>query len=106
MANSGEYRYIITILQRISNINDYGEEEENYVKERTTRANVLWSSGQRTLQNSEIFIPNQFDIIVHKYINIQDTTRIELQGKQYRVIEYHFDEYYQDIRVKIALIQD
>lgn len=101
---AGNYKYIIKILQPVTDIDDYGESKKQYVLQRTTRASVRWSSGKKSEINSELFIPNQLEIVIHRYIEINDDTRIELQGKTYRVIEYHDDLQFRDKVLKIEEI--
>lgn len=103
---AGGFKEPINVYKSVITTNEYGEELSEFVLQCKTRANVLWSSGRRTLENDEIFFPNQFDIIIHRYVKIYDDTRIELQGKMYRVIEYHQEPEFNDQRVKIEIINE
>lgn len=71
---------------------DYGHEIYNYEFAFATRANVIYNSGNRIIENSEIFYDNTLSFSVRSYCPVQDTDRIKYRNNFYRILSVN-DEY-------------
>lgn len=76
----------ISIFQPITEINEFGEQLQQYVLKYNTRARVLHDSGNRTIDNNAIFYPYQKTFNVRSYVPVSEYDQIEFEGKRYRVI--------------------
>jgi len=93
---SGAYKYLIELYHRETESNDYGEEKENYVLVRKTRAAINFRSRSRDLGMMEEKMPGTYEMIVRSYVEVDNTSRVKWQGKTYRVVEWHEDLEYRD----------
>lgn len=107
MRRAGLLTKIIKILEPKTEINEFGEQVQEYVLKYKTRARVLHDSGSRTTENGEIFYPYQKTFNVRSYVPITEFDVIEFEGKRYRVItiENRIEDY-NDKLVITELIND
>lgn len=83
---AGLLNEVIDILSPTSTINEFGEKVQSYTKTYTTRAEVNHESGNRTLENSEIFYTYRKNFTVRSYVPITEFDLISYDGKRYRVL--------------------
>lgn len=96
----------VKILRPEITRNAFGEQEEEYKDHYTTKARVLHDSGSRDIQNGEILHTYIKTIEVWKYVDVIETDFIELNGKQYRILEIEPDKVQQKQIITLELIND
>lgn len=84
MIIAGDLRYPITITQQTSTKNEYGEMVQSYSAVTSCRAGVKYQSGQKILDNKEIF-STQFLIFSMYYRDVDETMRINFDGQTYKI---------------------
>ena len=100
---AGKFKYQIKVFSKVTSTDEFGSQTDTYILTRTTKAAVDWKTGSRTA-NNEIFLTNTLEITVRKYVEINDNTHIELEGKMYKIVSHHEDYHYHDQIVVIELI--
>lgn len=103
---AGQLKYPIDVQHRVENRNEYGEETQEYITVRHTRANVIYKSGDRNETNNELQLNYGVQFIVRSYVEIDDATIIIFQNHKYRVEAYHKDYDYNNIVVETSLINE
>lgn len=88
---SGLLKDNITFQKQFVSVDDYGHEITTYTDAFTTRADVIWNNGNRIVSNEEIFYENTVSFVVRYYCQIDDTMRIQYNGKLYRIISIEPD---------------
>lgn len=88
---SGLLKDNITFQKQFVSVDDYGHEITTYTDAFTTRADVIWNNGNRIVSNEEIFYENTVSFVVRFYCQIDDTMRIQYNGKLYRIISIEPD---------------
>ena len=81
---------IVDIYNIVSTQNSFGEQVDTLSKKCTTRANVSWNTGNRTVENEEIVYNYTKTFTVRSYINVLNTDIIEWQNQKYRIISILF----------------
>lgn len=76
----------IKIYSMIGYLNVFGEQTSNLILKYTTRANVSWNTGTRSVENDEIFYGYTKTFTVRSYLDISNTDVIEWQSMRYRII--------------------
>lgn len=77
---------IIHILSPRFVVNEFGEKVQTYVETYKTRARVDHNSGNRSLENNEIFYWYQKTFTVRSYVPINEFDLIQYNNKRYRVL--------------------
>lgn len=67
-------------------INEYGEQDEEFVYLKTIRAREIYNSGNRQNENGDITYNYQRTFEVRHYQPITDRDRIEYNGKMYIIL--------------------
>ena len=88
---AGLLKYIIDIQTVIIDKDEYGAETEQWQNVITTKADVRYLNGSKTLQNGEIINLNQLQFIVRHYLNINEQMRIIYEEKKYRILSVNND---------------
>lgn len=96
----------IEILQPDVATNDFGEESTNWVSIYTTKARLVHTGGNRTIQNDEIFYSYTKTFQIRNYVPVQEYDRILWNGKQYRILDIEPDKQQQQITIKTELVND
>ena len=104
--NAGRLNEVVKIYNVESTINQYGERVEDYVLTKSTRAKVEYNTGNRRNQNDEIVFDYQKTFNFRSYAPVCDTSHLEWQGKQYRVLSVEKRREYNDIIVVAELINE
>ena len=97
---------IITIKRRVTTTNESGQKEHKYVKLRTTRARVIYTSGTRIIENKDILWDYQFKFEVWDYIDITEKDLIEYDSKEYRIKSINHDKKKQKKIITTELITE
>lgn len=103
---AGAFKYMIELYHRETEVNDYGEEKEEYKLVRKTRAAINFRNNARTSEMAESRFIGVYEMIVRDYVEIDDTSRIVWNGKKYRVVEWHEDLEYRDKYVVVEEINE
>ena len=103
---AGQYNEIVKIYKSIETENEYGEREISTQFVCRTRAKKEDTSGSRKNENNEIVYDHTKTFYVRSYIPIEDTSIIEFDGKNYRVITYDKRKENNDIRIVTELINE
>ena len=96
----------IEILQPDVATNDFGEETTNWVSIYTTKARLVHTGGNRTVQNDEIFYSYTKTFQIRNYVPVQEYDRILWNGKQYRILDIEPEKQQQQITIKTELVND
>ena len=83
---AGLLREVVTVKKPVISVNDYGEQVQLWDDVVTTRARVTFNSGQRAVENHEVWNPYQVTFVMRYYHVIDGTMVIEWQGKRYNII--------------------
>ena len=99
---------VIEIWTPTETINDYGERTLTWTKKYTTRANVSWDSGSRTMENSEIVNNYTKTFTVRSYVPVVEKDEIHWQEKKYRIIsvEHRKELSFNGILIRTEMINE
>lgn len=82
---AGLLREIIEIYVPQTVVNTFGEQEQEYILLKPTKARVIHSSGSKTIENNEIVSNYSKTFHVRMYVPMSETYQIKYQGNMYRV---------------------
>ena len=94
----------VTFQKQVVSVDEYGHESVSYVDDFTTRAEVIYNSGNRDIQNQEVFYDTTLTFRVRYYCPVEETMRIKYQDKQYRIININPEKLYYNRKTIIAEI--
>ena len=97
---------LITIKRRVTTTNESGQKEHKYVNLKTTRARVIYSSGNRTIENKDIVWDYQYKFEVWDYVDVNEKDLIEYDGKEYRIKSINHDKHQQKKIITTELITE
>ena len=103
---AGAYENIITILKHSVTQSVSGEQQESWTGNKTTRANVVQTGGNRTDQNNEVFYEYMKTFIVHKYVNVDEFDRIQFKNHQYRILSIDEDRHLNQKTIMTELVNE
>lgn len=104
---AGRLNEIITIEELKIIKNEYGEEQtDNYVKKFSTRAEVKYNSGNRTIENNDLFFAYDISFIVRYYHNISELDRVIWKNKPYRILSIEHNRQFQLMNLRCELINE
>lgn len=83
---AGLLEKLIEIYKPQITINEYGEQNEEFVYYRTIRAREIYNSGSRTNENGDITYNYQRTFEVRHYQPISERDRIKYNGKMYIIL--------------------
>lgn len=84
----------------------FGDTKRQWKKKYSTRARVNYSSGNRTIENDEIFFMVDREFIMRHYVPIVDTDIIVWKDEKWRVLTIDHNRQYKDIIVRTTKIMD
>lgn len=104
---AGLLKEIIEVHSPILNQNEYGEVEDNeYEFKYKTKAQVIYNSGSKIIDNDEIFNDYKLQFIVRIYHNITETDRIKYDGKFYNIESIEKSRQYQLKKINCTLVNE
>lgn len=103
---AGVLKDTIVIFRQASERNSAGEEVVSYERAETIRAQVKRTAQSRTQQNEETIFPARKTFIVRLYHQIPELSRVEHEGKMYRILSIDDDRDFQQKVIDTELIQD
>ena len=106
MAAAGEFNHIIKILKHNVTRNEYGEQVDTYDTYISTRAKIVNLSAQRSSSNDETFYTDTKQLTIHSYIKLSEYDRVEIDGKQYKIVNTVPIEEYRHNIINIEAINE
>lgn len=83
---AGAYNKRVSILRKTIKIDKFGAHEQSFDVLTTTWANVNYISGNRTVENQEIFFTQQVVFTLRSYVDVELEDRISYNSKSYRIL--------------------
>lgn len=81
-----------------------GAGDETFAYKLSTRARVNYASGNRTLDNDEIFYDVNRTFIVRRYVPVVDTDEIRWNGQRWQILSIDKNREYNDIIIQTSLV--
>lgn len=76
----------ITFRKRVITRDAYGEQSSALLNVISTRARVVRMSGNRTMENNEVWHPTSLQFIIRSYHNIDNEMEILYNGNRYNIV--------------------
>ena len=83
-----------------------GAFEVSYEYKCSCRARINYSSGNRTIDNEEIFYSTERTFIVRHYVPVVETDQIRWDDKKWQILSIDHDRKYNNIVIKTTLINE
>lgn len=96
----------IEVYKPVTVTTDYGDSTTQYELFYTTRAHVMYNSGTRVNENSEIFYPTNRTFIVRHYVPVEEPMRIKFEDKYYQIISIDPNKYHNDREIYTRLVNE
>lgn len=103
---AGTLTELITILKHQVTVSDYGDQSDQYVPDYTTRANVIWKSGNRTDSTNESYYTYHKTMIVRSYVPVTEYDRIDYKDHVYRILSINKDRIKNHKVIEVELVND
>jgi hypothetical protein len=97
---------LITIKRRVTTTNESGQKEHKYVNLKTTRARVIYTAGNRTIENKDILWDYNYKFEVWDYVDVTEKDLIEHDAKEYRIKSINHDKHQQKKIITTELITE
>lgn len=81
-----------------------GAGNESYTLKCSTRARVNYASGNRTVDNQEIFYDVNRTFFVRYYVPVVETDEIRWKGQRWQILSIDKNREYNDIIIQTSLI--
>lgn len=85
---------------------DFGRTLISYEHKLYARARVNYSSGNRIIENEEIFYSVEREFIVRSYVDVSDTDIIKYDGNEWQILSIDRSHDMNDIVIKTAKINN
>ena len=76
----------ITFRKRVITRDDFGEQSSAWLNVISTRARVVRLSGNRAMENNEVWHPTSLQFIIRSYHNIDNEMEIVYNGNRYNIV--------------------
>ncbi len=104
---AGNLKETIVIESSNTHKNELGEVVDcGYREKLRTKAQVIYQSGTRTIDNNEIFHAYSIQFVVRFYHEISESDRVVYRGQRYRIDSIEHSREYQLIKLNCDLIND
>lgn len=103
---AGRLNEVINILTPTEVINEYGERKTTLANTYTTRARVEYNNGSRRNENDEIVFDYSKTFTTYPYVPVDETSVIEWQKKQYRILTIEYRREYNELIINTELINE
>lgn len=103
---AGQLKDIIEFEQRELIANQFNEQVIEYHKCLTTKAQVIYSSGARSVENNEMVVNYNPVFVIRYYHAINETMRIKFNNHYYRIVSIEPQKQYQQKRIITELINE
>lgn len=104
--NAGRLNEFILVQKPIIKQNKYGATESEWIDYYTTRTDVQFSSGSRTIVNNEISFVYEKTFTIRFYHDIKESYRIIWKDNKYRILSIEEDRDKQLITIRTQLINE
>lgn len=102
---SGDLKERIKIYSLLTKTTVYGDTHDEYSYNYTCRARVNYASGNRIVENEEIFYSVDREFIVRSYVPIKDTDIIVWNNEKWRILSKDHNKTYNDIIIRTTKIE-
>ncbi len=103
---AGTLKYIIELYKPTTYTTDFGDCDTHWDFYYKTHANVIYNSGTRTNENSEIFYPTTRTFIVRHYVPVEKTMRVKFGNDYFQIISVNPNKYYNNIEIIADLVNE
>lgn len=103
---AGRLTEIIKFEKPVVVKDEYGSSQVEWQEVFTTKANVIYTSGQKTIDNYEIFHSYVKTFEIRMYHNINEKMRIVYKGNKYDILSIEHDKPYQKIIIITQLVNE
>jgi SPP1 family predicted phage head-tail adaptor len=103
---AGLLRDIIELQQLTTSKDSYGSEVETYEYYCTTKAQVIYSSGNKLITNNEVNFNYNTTFNIRYYIEVTETMRIKFQSRLYRILSVESNKQFQYKSIIAELIHE
>ena len=83
---AGQFNEIIEIWSTFITKNEFGEQENEFNFRNQARAKVKFDSGERLIENNEIFYSYVRTFVVRDYVDVKEFDRIKYKKQFYRIL--------------------
>lgn len=101
---AADLKYRITIEKQLTSTSDFGRTQVEYVYRCSCRARVNYSTGNRTIDNDEIFYSQDRTFYVRSYIPVELTDRILFDGEYWQILSIDKNHEYNNIEIRTTRI--
>ncbi len=103
---AGLLKELIEIYAPNLTTNEYGEQVQEYIKHYTTRAEVIYNSGNRNQTNNEVVFEYSRTFKVRFYVPLAENYQIKYRGKMYRILSIEPIQPYNHKVIQTELINE
>lgn len=96
----------IGIVPLESGVDEYGSQTDIWGEPKYTRASVSYRTGNRLLDNMDVFFNYEVDFTIRLYHKVDERCKILWDGKEYRILAIEKQSKTQLIRIRAELIND
>lgn len=93
---AGRLKDRIEIYNPVVITSEYGSKKTDYNLFYTTRAEVKYNSGSKTIENNEIVNTNTLTITIRYYVPVLENMIIKYNDKKYRILSIEPSKNYND----------
>lgn len=102
----GDFRYKITIQSRVLSRDSFGSAVETFSDLHYLRASIKMLSGNKGIENAEIFSPQTIQFITYFRSGIDETCRILYNAKKYRIVSIAEIQFREGLQINGELINE
>lgn len=103
---AGRLNEIVSVWKPTTQINDYGERVETWVKVYDTRARVEYTGGRRAIENDEIWNPYSKRFELRSYVPIDEQCQIKWQNQMWRILTIERNREFNNIIINAELVNE
>lgn len=104
---AGKLNEFITVESANTHENELGEVVDNhYCVKFATKAQVIYKSGSRVIDNNEIFTDYSVQFVIRYYHSVCETDRVVYRGQRYTIDSIEHSREYQLIKLNCNLINE
>lgn len=103
---SGDLKERIEIWQQDTVRTSTGATDIDYTFKCSCRARVNWSTGNRTINNEEIFYSVDREFIVRAYVPVIETDEIRWDSKRWQILSIDHNKKFNNIFIRTTLINE
>lgn len=103
---SSDLKEKIEICEQVVTKTDFGRTLISYKHKSYTLARVNYSSGNRLVENEEIFYSVEREFIVRSYVDVSDTDIIKYQDNEWQILSIDRSYNFNNIIIRTAKINN